>query len=86
MVTPEDIARINELARKKKATGLTADETIEQAKLLRGIHHWCKIKPTPHVESIKVVDPEGNDITLKKLKKHSLIKAYEIHYKDEKKY
>ena len=32
-MTPEKIARINELARKKKAEGLTPEEEVEQAKL-----------------------------------------------------
>ncbi|HCN75216.1 DUF896 domain-containing protein [Pseudolactococcus plantarum] len=69
MVTPEDIARINELARKKKATGLTADETIEQAKLREAYITGVKSSLRHHVESIKVVDPEGNDITPEKAKK-----------------
>ena len=30
---PEKIARINELAKKKKTEGLTAEEKVEQAKL-----------------------------------------------------
>ena len=32
-MTPEKIARINELAKKKKTEGLTPEETVEQAKL-----------------------------------------------------
>ena len=32
---PKKIARINELARKKKESGLTAEETAEQAELRR---------------------------------------------------
>lgn len=33
MVTPQDIERINELARKKKTEGLTEAEKVEQAEL-----------------------------------------------------
>ena len=36
MVTKEQIARINELARKKKTSGLTQAETEEQKKLKIG--------------------------------------------------
>ena len=32
-MTPEKIARINELAKKKKEVGLTPEELVEQAKL-----------------------------------------------------
>ncbi len=35
MLSKEKLARINELAKKKKVQGLSADETIEQQKLLR---------------------------------------------------
>ena len=35
MITPELIARINELARKKRSEGLTEEELAEQAKLRR---------------------------------------------------
>lgn len=35
MITPEIIARINELGRKKKAGQLTEEEVVEQAKLRR---------------------------------------------------
>ena len=35
MITPELIARINELSRKQRSTGLTDAEKIEQNKLRR---------------------------------------------------
>lgn len=69
MVTPQDIERINELARKKKTTGLTADETVEQAKLREAYIAGVKSSLRHHVESIKVVDPDGHDITPEKAKK-----------------
>ena len=34
-MTPEKIARINELAKKKKTEGQTQEEEVEQAKLLQ---------------------------------------------------
>ena len=50
------IARINELAKKKKTEGLTPEEAVEQAKLRH------------HIEVIKIVDEEGNDVTPEKLR------------------
>lgn len=69
MISDEKIARINALAKKKKAEGLTAAELQEQ-KILReeylasfrsGMRH--------HIEGMKVVDPDGKDVTPEKLKK-----------------
>ena len=61
------IDRINELAKKKKAEGLTPEEKVEQAKLreeyiegYRSVRH--------HIEGIKIVDEEGNDVTPEKLR------------------
>lgn len=68
MLSQSKMTRINELARKKKAEGLTELETAEQ-KLLReeyleafrgGMRH--------HIEGMKVIDPEGTDVTPDKLK------------------
>ena len=56
-MTPEKIARINELAKKKKTEGLTPEETVEQAKLRE-----------EYIEGIKIVDEEGNDVTPEKLR------------------
>ena len=35
MITPELVSRINELARKKRTTGLSQEETAEQTRLRR---------------------------------------------------
>lgn len=68
MLSQEKLARINELANKKKTEGLTVAETNEQ-KVLRdeyltafrgGMRH--------HIEGMKIVDPEGADVTPEKLK------------------
>ena len=62
MLSPEKIERINELARKKKENGLSkAEERKEYLEAFRsGMRH--------HIEGMKVVDPEGNDVTPEKLK------------------
>ncbi|WP_430609145.1 DUF896 family protein [Enterococcus sp. DIV0876] len=68
MLSPEKLARINALAKKKKSDGLTDAEAREQ-KVLReeyltafrgGMRH--------HIEGMKIVDPEGTDVTPEKLK------------------
>lgn len=62
------IDRINELARKKKAQGLTEAELAEQAELRREYIEGYKRSLRAHVEGIKLVDEAGNDVTPEKLK------------------
>lgn len=68
MVTKEDIARINELAKKSKSVGLSDDEKKEQQQLRQKYIDNIRSSFTNQMKSIKVVDPEGNDVTPKKLK------------------
>lgn len=67
-MSPEKIARINELAKKKKAVGLTAEEMVEQAKLREEYIEGYRRSIRHHIEGIKVVDEAGNDVTPEKLK------------------
>lgn len=68
MLSPEKLERLNELARKKKEGTLTPEEQVEQqelreaylANLRKGMRH--------HIEGMKIVDEEGNDVTPDKLK------------------
>lgn len=62
------IDRINELARKKKAEGLTAEEVAEQAVLREEYIEGYRRSVRAHVEGIKIVDEAGNDITPEKLR------------------
>lgn len=62
------IDRINELARKKKEQGLSPAELEEQAKLREEYIEGYRRSVRHHIEGIKVVDEEGNDITPEKLK------------------
>lgn len=65
---PKKIARINELSKKKKTVGLTGEEKVEQAKLREEyIEGFCR-SVRHHVEGIKLVDDEGNDVTPEKLR------------------
>ncbi|MBF0787583.1 MULTISPECIES: DUF896 family protein [unclassified Streptococcus] len=62
------IDRINELAKKKKETGLTDEELKEQAALREEYIEGYRRSVRAHVEGIKIVDEAGNDITPEKLK------------------
>lgn len=62
------IDRINELACKKKAEGLTEEELQEQAALREEYIEGYRRSVRVHVEGIKVVDEDGNDVTPEKLR------------------
>ncbi|HGC7396718.1 TPA: DUF896 family protein [Streptococcus agalactiae] len=65
---PKKIARINELSKKKKTVGLTGEEKVEQAKLREKYIEGFRRSVRHHVEGIKLVDDEGNDVTPEKLR------------------
>lgn len=65
---PKKIARINELAKKKKTVGLTSEEKVEQAKLREEYIEGYRRSVRHHIAGIKLVDEEGNDVTPEKLK------------------
>ncbi|MBU0437509.1 DUF896 family protein [Staphylococcus succinus] len=64
-----DIERINELAKKKKEVGLTENEAKEQSKLRKAYLDSFRKKFKQQIESTRVIDPEGNDVTPDKVKK-----------------
>lgn len=68
MLSPEKIARINELAKKKKAEGLSKEEEKEQILLREEYLTAFRSGMRYHIEGMKIVDPEGNDVTPDKLK------------------
>lgn len=65
---PKKIARINELAKKKKTVGLTGPEKVEQAELRKEYIEGYKRSLRHHIAGIKLVDEEGNDVTPEKLR------------------
>ena len=68
-ITNEQVERINELARKKKAEGLSEAELEEQARLRRAYLDSVKANFRSQVETIKVIDEKtGEDVTPDKLK------------------
>ncbi|MCM3006396.1 DUF896 domain-containing protein [Priestia koreensis] len=68
MLSQDKIARINLLANKAKGEGLTPAEAKEQKKLREEYIKSFRKSMTNSLHSVKVVDPNGNDVTPKKLK------------------
>jgi len=69
MISKEKINRINYLARKAKSEGLTDQEKREQKKLRNEYLNNFKQSFTNQLSTLKVIDPEGKDVTPKKVKK-----------------
>lgn len=68
MIDSKKIERINELARKKKTVGLTPVEQEEQLLLRQEYLEAFRGGMRNHIEGLKVVDEDGNDVTPEKLK------------------
>lgn len=62
------LKRINELAHIQKTKGLTDKEKEEQAELRKKYLAEFEKGFRSQIESVKVIDKEGNDITPDKLK------------------
>ena len=62
MVTKEQIARINELAKKKKETGLTEEELAEQKILYRAYIDAFKANLKAQLDTIEVVDDDKAEV------------------------
>ena len=64
----EKLERINELAKKKKTVGLTAEELEEQAVLRKEYIEMWKGNVINVVESVVIVDENGNRRKINKKK------------------
>lgn len=62
----EVIARINELAHKAKAEGLTPEETAERDKLRRIYIDSVKLSLTSQLDNTYIVQPDGSKNKLNK--------------------
>ena len=58
-MTKEQISRINELARKQKAEGLTAEEKAEQLKLRGEYINAYKQSLIAQLENTYILEPDG---------------------------
>lgn len=68
MLSNEKLERINELARKAKSEGLEKNEKEEQQELRQQYLQAFRKSFKNQLHSVKVVDPEGKDVTPDKLK------------------
>ena len=71
-IDPELIVRINELAKKKKDGTISEAELEEQKELRQKYLKAFRSGFKQQLMGVKVVDEEGNDITLQKLKDEKL--------------
>lgn len=68
MLSQDKLDRINVLARKQRAEGLTDEEKKEQKKLREEYIEAFRSGMRNSIEGMKIVDEEGNDLTPNKLK------------------
>ncbi len=68
MLTTEKMARLNELAKKKKSGTLTEEEIKEQQALREEYLVTFRESMKNTIENVRVIDPNGEDVTPEKLK------------------
>ena len=68
MLSPQKMERLNELAKKKKLGTLIESEIKEQQVLREEYLANFRAGMKETIENVKVVDPEGNDVTPDKVK------------------
>ncbi|WP_018922443.1 DUF896 domain-containing protein [Salsuginibacillus kocurii] len=69
MLSQEKIERINELSRRSKTKGLSDEEAEEQQNLRQEYLQKFRSSFKSQMEGVRVVDPEGQDVTPAKLKR-----------------
>ncbi|CUM97505.1 MULTISPECIES: DUF896 domain-containing protein [Turicibacter] len=69
MLTPEKLSRLNELAKKKKEGTLTEEEMKEQQALREEYLLTFRESMKNTIENMRVIDPNGDDVTPEKVKK-----------------
>lgn len=68
MLSADKISRINVLSKKSKTTGLTLEEAKEQTLLRKEYLETFRSSMRGTIENVKVIDPDGNDVTPDKVK------------------
>ena len=67
-MTPEAIQRINELARKAKAQGLTPEEAQEQKRLRQEYLDSVRKNLVSQLENMSILEPDGTKKRVQKKK------------------
>ena len=60
MISKEKIARINQLAHKKKARGLTEEESLEQKELYKEYIASIRVNLKSQLDMIEIVDDDSS--------------------------
>ncbi|GEN49887.1 DUF896 family protein [Alkalibacterium pelagium] len=68
MLEKKKLDRINELVRKERSEGLSQEEKDEQKSLREEYIQAFRSGMKNQIEGMKVVDPDGNDVTPDKVK------------------
>ncbi|WP_342512507.1 DUF896 domain-containing protein [Sporosarcina sp. FSL K6-1522] len=68
MLSADKIKRINELSKKSKTTGLSIEEAKEQTQLRKEYLESFRSSMRGTIEQVKIIDPDGNDVTPDKVK------------------
>lgn len=63
MLSKEKLERINELSKKSKTIGLSIEEAKQQSALRKEYLETFRSTMRDTIESVKVIDPSGNDVT-----------------------
>ncbi|GAB2319386.1 DUF896 family protein [Alkalibacterium sp. s-m-22] len=81
MLEKKKLDRINELVRKERSDGLSQEEKDEQKGLREEYIQAFRSGMKNQIEGMKVVDPDGNDVTPDKVKE--IQKEKGLHGRDE---
>ena len=68
MLSPDKLKRIGELSRKSKTAGLSVEEAKEQSSLREEYLQTFRKTMRGTIENVKVIDPNGDDVTPEKIK------------------
>lgn len=68
MLEKKKLDRINELVRKERTDGLSEEEKQEQKTLREEYIKAFRSGMKNHIEGMKIVDPDGTDVTPDKVK------------------
>ncbi|AQQ53674.1 DUF896 domain-containing protein [Planococcus lenghuensis] len=68
MLSKEKLNRISELSRKSKSVGLSQEEAKEQSSLRAEYLKVFRSTMRNTIENVKVIDPNGNDVTPDKVR------------------